>query len=124
MTATSGPDFVSFSVRDVAASARFYEDVVGLHRLPTPNPAAAVFSTGPGSSFAVREPLPGFDISAHPVPGAGVGVWFHAEDVPAALERLTTAGATIVQDPFEGPFGTQCTFLDPDGYAVTLHSRA
>ena len=39
---TSGPDFVSFQVRDVDASAAFYEQVVGLTRVPG-NPAAASF---------------------------------------------------------------------------------
>lgn len=70
---TAGPDFVAFQVRNVEASARFYEEVVGLHRLPAPNPAAAVFSTGPGSSFAVRTPLPGVDLEAGTPLGTGSG---------------------------------------------------
>ncbi len=120
---TAGPDFVSFQVRDVAASAEFYEHAVGLHRLPSPSPDAAVFSTG-GTAFAVRTPLPGFDPDAVAQPGAGVGVWFHAEDAAALHERLRDAGVAIVQDPFDGPFGTQFAFRDPDGYVVTIHSKA
>jgi predicted enzyme related to lactoylglutathione lyase len=121
---TAGPDFVAFQVRDVEASARFYEEVVGLHRLPAPNPAAAVFSTGPGSSFAVRTPLPGVDLEAGTPLGYGVGVWFHQEDALAVHARLLAGGGEVVEGPLEGPFGTQFSFRDPDGYLVTLHSRA
>jgi len=122
-TTTTGPDFVSFQVRDVATSAAFYGDLVGLTRLPAPNPDAAVFSAG-GVAFAVRTPLPGVDLDAIPQPGAGVGVWFATDDVAGLHERLVAAGAEIVQAPFDGPFGTQLSFRDPDGYVVTVHAGA
>ncbi len=123
MTLTSGPDFVSFQVRDVERSAAFYEHTVGLRRLPTPNPAAAVFQAG-ASSFAVRTPFPGVDLDALAVPSGGVGVWFHNEDATGLHDRLVTEGTTVLEAPFDGPFGTQFTFRDPDGYVVTVHSRA
>ena len=120
---TTGPDFISFQVRDVRASAAFYEDVVGLTRLPVPNPEAAVFSAG-GSSFAVRSPLPGVDLDAITQFGAGVGVWFHNADALELHRKLAERGVEIVQQPFDGPFGTTFAFRDPDGYTVTVHSRA
>jgi predicted enzyme related to lactoylglutathione lyase len=123
MSFTDGPTFVSFQVRDTAASARFYEDLVGLKRLPTPNPAAIVFSAGTGASFAVREPFPGVDLDAGPL-GTGIGVWFHNPDAAGLHARLAEAGVPIVQEPFGGPFGIQFAFLDPDGYVVTIHATA
>ncbi|WOQ17650.1 VOC family protein [Raineyella sp. W15-4] len=120
---TSGPDFVSFQVRDREASATFYEETVGLIRLPVPNPAAAVFSAG-DVSFAVRDPFPGVDLDAVGQLGAGIGVWFHNADADGLHARLVEAGVPIVQEPFEGPFGTQFAFRDPDGYVVTIHSKA
>ncbi|TWE10367.1 VOC family protein [Rudaeicoccus suwonensis] len=123
MTATTGPDFVSFQVRNVKTSARFYEETIGLTRLPAPNPAAAVFSAG-GVAFAVREPLPGVDLDAISQLGAGVGVWFHNEDATGLHARLTELGVAIVAEPTEGPFGVQFSFRDPDGYVVTVHSKA
>ncbi|WP_313356077.1 VOC family protein [Microbacterium sp.] len=36
--------------------------------------------------------------------------------------RLIDAGVEIVQEPFEGPFGLQFSFRDPDGYVVTVHA--
>ncbi|MCV2394932.1 VOC family protein [Actinotalea sp. M2MS4P-6] len=119
---TTGPDFVSFQVRDREASARFYEEVVGLTRLPAPNPAAVVFAAG-DVAFAVRDPFPGVDLDAVGQLGAGVGVWFHNDDPAGLHSRLLELGAPIVQEPFEGPFGLQFAFRDPDGYVVTVHAR-
>ena len=121
-TPTTGPDFVSFQVRDRAASARFYEETVGLTRLPAPNPAAVVFSAG-GVAFAVRDPFPGVDLDAIGTLGAGIGIWFHNEDAAGLHDRLVQQSVPIVQEPTEGPFGLQFSFRDPDGYVVTLHSR-
>lgn len=123
-TATTGPDFISFQVRDREASARFYEETVGLTRLPTPNPAAAVFAAGGGVAFAVRDPLPGVDLDTAGHLGAGIGVWFHNEDAAGLHARLVDAGVPIVQPPTDGPFGLHFAFRDPDGYVVTIHSRA
>lgn len=124
MTATTtGPDFVSFQVRDREVSARFYEETIGLQRLPAPNPAAAVFSAG-GVAFAVRDPFPGVDLDAISQLGAGIGVWFHNEDAAGLHARLVEHGVPIVQEPSEGPFGLQFAFRDPDGYIVTVHSKA
>ncbi|MGN6126010.1 MAG: VOC family protein [Humibacter sp.] len=123
MSTTAGPDFVSLQVRDREASARFYEHTVGLTRLPVPNPAAAVFSAG-GVAFAVRDPFPGVDLDAIGTLGAGVGIWFHNEDAAGLHTRLVEAGVAIVQDPSEGPFGLQFSFRDPDGYVITIHSKA
>lgn len=125
-TTTTGPDFVSFQVRDLETSATFYADTVGLHRVEAPNPAAAVFTTGrDGTSFAVRRPFPGIDLdAASPALGYGIGVWFHSPDPSATHRRVEDSGAKIVQEPFDGPFGTQFSFLDPDGYTVTVHGDA
>lgn len=123
--ATTGPDFISFQVRDRETSARFYEEVVGLHRLPAPNPAAVVFaSAGGGVAFAVRDPFPGVDLDAITQLGAGIGIWFHNEDAQSLHTRLVETGVDIVQEPLEGPFGLQFSFRDPDGYVITIHSKA
>ncbi|MGN6273933.1 MAG: VOC family protein [Protaetiibacter sp.] len=120
---TTPPDFVSFQVRDRAASAHFYEDLLGLTRLPAPNPAAVVFGSPDGAvAFAVRDPFPGVDLDAIGELGAGVGVWFRTADSRALHATLVEQGVEIVQEPFEGPFGIQFAVRDPDGYVITLHS--
>lgn len=120
MTIT-GPDFIALQVRDLEKAAAFYEQVVGLTRAPFSPPHAVVFDTQP--TFAVREPSPGVDLERGPL-GLGVALWVHDPEAVALHAQLKAAGATIVQEPVEGPFGTTFVFHDLDGYAVTVHDRA
>ena len=120
MTVT-GPDFVSLQVRDLERAARFYQDGLGLSRAPQAPPGAVVFATTP-IPFAVREPLPGVDLDqAAPRPGLGVALWLRCDDVRELHGSLTAAGTPTLNEPTPGPFGLTFTFLDLDGYAVTVH---
>ncbi|WP_425955590.1 VOC family protein [Xylanimonas sp. McL0601] len=122
LSTTSGPDFVSFQVRDRAASAAFYTELVGMQPIPVPNPHASAFSAS-GTTFALRDPFPGMDLDASGPLGTGIAVWFHNPDASTVHGRLVDAGVRIVTEPFDGPFGITFAFADPDGYVVTLHSR-
>ena len=116
-----GPSFLALQVRDVEASAAFYESRCGLTRTPASPPGAVVFTTTP-IPFAVREPLPGVDLDqVSPRPGAGVALWLRADDAQALHDRLAGDGVPIAVHPFDGPFGRTFGFLDPDGYLVTVH---
>lgn len=117
----SGPGFISLQVRDLPRSAEFYERYLGFTRQAGP-PQAVVFDTAP-AAFAVRAPLPGTDLEEAPL-GRGVGVWIHAADTMAIHDALVADGVTIASEPIDGPFGRTFTFVDPDGYAITLHDRA
>lgn len=118
----SGPDFVSLQVRDVTASAAFYEKYLGFTRQDGP-PHAIVFATMP-VPFAVRGPLPGTDLDDGAPLGKGVGIWLRATDPQEIHDALVAGGVTITSAPVDGPFGRTFTFADPDGYQVTLHERA
>jgi predicted enzyme related to lactoylglutathione lyase len=119
----SGPDFIALQVRDLEKAAAFYESQLGLQRAPVAPPHAIVFATQP--AFAVREPLPGLDLDAvTPQPGAGVVLWFGADDAQAVHDKLVAGGVPVTVAPFDGPFGRTFTFTDPDGYSVTVHDRA
>ena len=120
MTVT-GPDFIAMQVRDLDAAATFYEDVVGLTRAAVSPPHAVVFDTTP--TFAVRDPLPGVDLTGVARLGLGVVIWLHDPEAIALHAALVVAGVTIAQEPFEGPFGSTFTFVDPEGYAITVHDR-
>jgi len=117
----TGPDFISLQVRDLERSAAFYERYLGLARNPAGPPHAVVFDTKP-IAFAVRDRLPGVDLDATK-PGEGIAVWLHADDAQQIHDALAADGATIVTEPFDGPFGRTFTFADPDGYQVTLHAK-
>lgn len=116
----TGVDFVALQVRDLDRAAAFYEDQLGLTRIPQSPPGAVVFATEP-IPFAVREPLPGVDIDAGPRPGNGVAVWLRCADTASMHARLEQAGVSVASPPSPGPFGSQCTIADPDGYLLTLH---
>ena len=121
MTVT-GPDFIALQVRDLDRAANFYEERLGLRRIPVSPPHAVVFDTRP-TSFAVRSPLPGVDLDAITQPGLGVALWLHAADAQALHDSLHAAGVPIVAAPIDGPFGRTFTFTDPDGYAITIHDQ-
>jgi predicted enzyme related to lactoylglutathione lyase len=118
MARVLGPDFVALQVRDVEASARFYEEMLGLERMPGISPDAVVFATEP-VPFAVRRPL--VDLEAVDKLGWGVALWMRSDDAQTLHDAMKGAGVRITQQPFDGPFGRTFTFVDPDGYAVTLH---
>lgn len=82
-----------------------------------------VFQTTP-IAFAVREAAPGVDLDSVSSPGLGVVLWLHDPEAAALHATLAAAGVEVVQEPFEGPFGTTFTFVDPEGFAITVHNRA
>lgn len=118
--AVTGADFIALQVRDLERAASFYESVVGLTRAAFSPPHAIVFDTVP--AFAVRDPAPGVDLEAGPL-GLGVVLWLHDPEAVALHATVAASGATILQEPFDGPFGTTFVFQDLDGYAVTVHDR-
>jgi len=122
MTAASGPGFISLQVRDMAASAAFYEKYLGFARQPGP-PHAVVWATTP-AAFAVREAAPGVDLDSVSQLGLGVGIWLHAPEAEKVHDALDADGIRITSAPIDGPFGRTFTFADPDGYLITLHDRA
>ncbi len=118
-----GPSFIALQVRDIDAAAAFYEQRLGLTRDPAGPPHAVVFATRP-IAFALRDPLPGVDLTAVDRPGTGVVIWLAADDAEGLHADLADAGVEIVTPPADSPFGRMFTFRDPEGYAVTVHDAA
>lgn len=118
MASITGPDFIALQTRDLARSPAFSVEQLGLKALPSSSPGAVVFDTKP-IPFAIREPL--VDLDASPRLGWGVSLWLAADDAQTLHDRLVEAGTLITRAPTPGPFGLQFSFLDPDGYPVTVH---
>jgi len=119
----TGPDFISLQTRDLSASQKFYETYLGLVRSQSGPPHAVVFETSP-IAFALRDLVPGTDLTSVPQPGIGAAIWLHATDVQAIHDHLVRDGHVIVSPPVDGPFGRTFTFADLDNYQITLHDRA
>lgn len=115
-----GPDFVALQVRDLEAARRFYTEQLGLELAPQSPPNAVVFRTEP-IPFALREPTVNLDESERL--GWGVALWFLADDADELHAALARQGVPIVQPPQPGPFGRMFTFVDPDGYTITVHGH-
>lgn len=118
-----GPAFVGLRVRDVKASADFYEKTLGLRRDPEVFPNGGVaFLTLPIPLGLTQVP-PDVDWDSIPRPILAPGIWFKAAESQAVHDALVEAGVSILRAPFDGRFGRQFTFVDPDGYAITIYDR-
>ncbi len=121
----SGPAFVGLFVRDVQASADFYEQKLGFRRDPEDFGSAgtAVAFLSYPIPFAVMQPPPGVDLESLPRPVRVPSIWFKANNSQVVHDALVEAGVTILRPPSDGRFGRQFTFVDPDGYAITIYDR-
>lgn len=118
MARVTGPDFIALQVRDLEVSRRFYEELMGLEVEPQGPSNAVVFHTE-SIPFAVREPMVDLDVAD--CLGWGVALWMNCDDAQGMHDSLKADGVEIVQEPFDGPFGCTFSFVDPDGYIVTVH---
>jgi predicted enzyme related to lactoylglutathione lyase len=116
-----GPSFLAFQVRDIEKSKTFYTDVVGLEIDPHGPDHAYVFKTTP-IAFAIREPL--VDLDEVKKLGWGVSPWFSVTNIDELREKLEASNVSILGATQPGPFGRFFTFIDPDGYTITVHQSA
>src|SRR5579859_6903809 len=98
-----GPDFISLQVRDFAASRAFYTEVLGLTVDERFDTADFVLFDTTSIPFALSAAKVNLDEA--PQPGWGVTLWIDCDSVDELHAKLQAAGATIIQQPFDGPFG-------------------
>jgi hypothetical protein len=63
------------------------------------------------------------DWDSIPRPIETPGIWFKAANSQAVHDALIEAGVRILKAPSDGRFGRQFTFMDLDGYAITIYDR-
>lgn len=107
-------------VTDVQASARLYEETLGLvrdwaddnhvqFRLPTKD--------NPQGAWLLLHPTTGQSSAQH------LGS-FSVEDVDAVVAGLRDAGFSVTQEPADMPWGVrEASVTDPDGNGLTLTCR-
>jgi predicted enzyme related to lactoylglutathione lyase len=101
---------------DLDRSRRFYRDVLGLAVYREFGPAA-----DPGVVFFLGQGL--LEVSGHgPGPsGVPVMIWLQVRNVRAEHRRLAEAGALVLREPTEEPWGlTEMWIEDPDGVRIVL----
>jgi predicted enzyme related to lactoylglutathione lyase len=116
-----GPDFISLQVRDLTVSRAFYTEVLGFtvdERFDTAE--AVVFDTN-SIPFGLSAARAGQAEVTQP--GVGMTLWIDCDSVDELHIQLQAAGATIVQPPFDSPFGRALIIADPDGYRITINEN-
>lgn len=116
-----GPDFVSLQVRDLAVSRAFYIDLLGFTEDPHFRAPGFVLFDTTTIPFGISEARVNLDESVHL--GWGVTLWIDCDNVDELYAKLEAAGATILQQPYDSPFGRAMVFADPDGYRITANQN-
>lgn len=106
-------DYIELPATDIAATKRFYSDVLGWK----------FTDYGPGyTSFEDGRLGGGFTTAAKPS-GGGVLVVLYAADLEDMESRIKGAGGTIVKPTFSFPGGRRFHFRDPNGNELAVWSE-
>ncbi len=106
------------SVRDLAATHRFYVELLGLE----------VLMGGPDQDYLRLGGNDGFHmgIEAHPefaTPTPGIEIVIQVDDVDAAYARLSAVGVVFDGPPADQEWGARHAWLrDPSGYRLSIYS--
>jgi lactoylglutathione lyase len=116
--AVSDRAFPIIAVRDLPATTRFYEELgfSQTYQFPPEGEPGFVSMERDGCSIGI---------------GAGgaetddrFAYWVDVDDVDAAVERVRAAGAPVVAEPADQPWGERvASTRDPDGNLVHLGAR-
>jgi len=115
------------SVADLAASRRFYEEILGgrlVYRFPPEGEPGfltlAFGETEIGLGLLTDTPLHGRPL--RPASGHRIELCINVDDVDAAVAAL---GAPVAMAPFDQPWGERAAYVeDPDGNLVMLAAPA
>lgn len=117
------------AVRDVKASSAWYQAVLGVSGGDPDHPHRLVYDRLMSGASLVLQ-LHKWDAEDHPnlthpergPHGHGVLLWFEVDDFDAAVERVRTISARVVEEPHVNPAPQhrEIWIEDPDGYVVVL----
>src|SRR5262245_16414210 len=113
----TGVDFVAIPVRDLKASTRFYETVLGIGGNYPWADMGLEFQVG-NLTLALIE----VDSFGIPFPATSAPIALRVEDVAAARAHLEAAGIEFT-DQLDSGVCHQAIFHDPDGNTLILHHR-
>ena len=120
-------------VHDPDSALAFYRDALGLelrndvarghYRWITVGPASAPGPELVLTNYVNGSPDDGDTLAALLAKGALNGVHFHTHDLDAAFEKVRGAGAEVVEEPTEQPWGVRdCAVRDPAGNLIRIEA--
>lgn len=93
--------------RDVARSARFYVDLLGMELLYADEDSAYLVRGGCRIIMQKSDDV-----------GVDTGLYLGVDNPYSTRRRLVDEGVVFVQEPRRGPFGTYTSFRDDDGNII------
>jgi len=119
----AGVELVSIPTRDLAAAARFSDEVLGLERSsiwqpPGGEPLGLRFETGTVTLAVLQVERFGIPFQAHKVP-----VGLRVDDVAAARAELESRDVVFRGEFVDSGVSHQAVFGDLDGNTLDLHHR-
>jgi catechol 2,3-dioxygenase-like lactoylglutathione lyase family enzyme len=116
------------AVRNVRASSRWYQTLLASDSLPDHEHRSMYDRIYCDGQLVLQ--LHAWDEENHPnlvdadaaPPGHGVLIWFEVTDFNAAVQRVRSLKAQIIEEPHVNPNARQkeIWIRDPDGYVVVL----
>jgi catechol 2,3-dioxygenase-like lactoylglutathione lyase family enzyme len=123
-------DHVTIVVADLAATRRFYVDLLGMREVDRPafDFAGAWYQAGStqihATTTSAAAGAAGWADQGATVVSRGHHFAFEVDDAAAAAQKLQEAGITIAAGPKHRPDGPLQVYLhDPDGHLVELFSK-
>ncbi|MDW5597729.1 VOC family protein [Conexibacter stalactiti] len=119
----TGVDFISIPSRDLAASAAFYNGLLGLERSSVwqrdgEPPLGMEFENGTVTIALIDPAGIGREFVAHTMPIA-----FRVDDVAVARAALEERGIVFFGETIDSGVCHMTHFADPDGNVLMLHHR-
>ena len=110
--------FPILEVSDVQAALAFYRDAFG---------GVVTYEFPPGGddpvyvALAVGSSSLGIGLEESPLPPGNVQLWFYVDDVDRVTRELAAAGASVVEEPVDQPWGERTSLVtDPFGTRIRL----
>lgn len=113
------------AVHDAATAISFYEAAFGAEevgeRLEWEGKIGHAAMRVGSSTFHLADEFPPYNVTPNRLGGSPVRLTLAVDDVDAALFRAKEAGAEVVREPSDQPYGRVCTLRDPFGHVWMLH---
>ena len=110
--------FPILEVSDMDAALRFYRDAFGgvlTYSFPPDGGDPVYVSLSVGSSAL------GIGFAETPPPPGNVLLWFYVDDVDRVTRQLASAGASVLEEPLDQPWGERTSLVtDPFGTRIRL----